>query len=716
MSDTPPARNIMPLPHDYVERVYAGVLGKLIGVYLGRPFEGWTHEAILAELGEIDYYVNDRMPGQPLLVVPDDDLSGTFTFLRALPDHGYTRHLTPEQIGNTWLNYIVEGRTILWWGGLGNSTEHTAYLRLKRGVPAPRSGSAALNGGIVAEQIGAQIFVDGWAMAAPGDPALAADLARRAASVSHDGEAVYAAQVIAAMEAQAFVEADIQRLIDTGLGCIPPDSIIARLIQDAREWHARLPDWRSARARLEAEYGYHRYGGNCHVVPNHGLVLLGLIYGEGDLQRSLRIVNTSGWDTDCNSGNLGCLLGIRAGLAAFEGGPDWRGPVADRLYLSTADGGRAITDAVIETYHVVNAGRALAGQPALRPKGGARFHFELLGSVQGFELEGVEGAACLENVPGHSRRGGRSLAAHWQGSASLRTPTFIPPEALHHQGYTLMASPTLYPGQELRAGLSAAGENSGPVTAQVFIRAYGPDEEVVAAAGPETRLAPGEYAEVHWRVPETGGAPICAVGFHLGGAGTLYLDYLTWDGVPETTFTRPGVAVAPWQGPALWRRMWVNAVDQWLDDWRAPYDLVQNAGRGLLSLGSRDWTDYQVSAVVMPALIAAGGVAARVQGLRRYYALLLVPGAARLIKMLDTETVLAETPFEWQAWQSYNLRLELEGSRLRGWIDGNLLCDVRDGTWPLTGGGIGLVVEEGHLAAGPVSIGPAGRSPDESSH
>ena len=33
----------MSLPSDYLERVYAGVLGKIIGVYLGRPFEGWTH-------------------------------------------------------------------------------------------------------------------------------------------------------------------------------------------------------------------------------------------------------------------------------------------------------------------------------------------------------------------------------------------------------------------------------------------------------------------------------------------------------------------------------------------------------------------------------------------------------------------------------------------------------------------------------------------------
>jgi hypothetical protein len=38
-------------------------------------------------------------------------------------------------------------------GVLGNSTEHTAYLRLKSGIDAPRSGSMALNSQVVAEQI-----------------------------------------------------------------------------------------------------------------------------------------------------------------------------------------------------------------------------------------------------------------------------------------------------------------------------------------------------------------------------------------------------------------------------------------------------------------------------------------------------------------------------------------------------------------------------------
>jgi len=62
------------LQSDYDERVYAGVLGKIIGVYLGRPFEGWPNERIEDVLGDIEYYVHDKV-GVPLIVT-DDDTAG----------------------------------------------------------------------------------------------------------------------------------------------------------------------------------------------------------------------------------------------------------------------------------------------------------------------------------------------------------------------------------------------------------------------------------------------------------------------------------------------------------------------------------------------------------------------------------------------------------------------------------------------------------------
>ena len=95
----------------------------------------------MEHLGEVNYYVHEKF-GVPLIVT-DDDISGTFTFVRALSDYGNREDLSAAQIGESWLNYLIEERTILWWGGLGNSTEHTAYMRLKHGISAPRSGCSS---------------------------------------------------------------------------------------------------------------------------------------------------------------------------------------------------------------------------------------------------------------------------------------------------------------------------------------------------------------------------------------------------------------------------------------------------------------------------------------------------------------------------------------------------------------------------------------------
>src|SRR5882757_1087310 len=399
----------------------------------------------MAELGPIDYYVNERRDVKLRshhLVVTDDDVSGTFIFPRALADNGYPKNLSAEQIGEAWLNYIVEERSVLWWGGIGNSTEHTAYLRLKSGIPAPQSGSIALNGKSVAEQIGAQIFIDGWAMVSPGNPEQAVYLAQQAGSVSHDGESVHAAKLLAAMEAQAFVEDDVQKLLQVGLGFVPKDSLIRRVVEDVRDWHAgdNGKDWERTRSLIAERYGYDKFPGICHVVPNHALIILAMLYGQNSFQETMRIVNTSGWDTDCNAGNVGCLFGIRNGLAGIDAGPEWRTPVADRMYISSADGGGAITDAVIEARSLIVAGHKLASEtvPAA-PKQGARFNFSFPGSLQGFCCEAGSPAHLhpveLANVDGHSRLGERSLAIGFRRLAPGRvarvaSPTFFGKDVL----------------------------------------------------------------------------------------------------------------------------------------------------------------------------------------------------------------------------------------------------------------------------------------------
>jgi hypothetical protein len=644
------------------------------------------------------------MPGKPPVVVTDDDITGTFTFLRALPDYGNSHDLTPAQIGQTWLNYIIEDRTILWWGGFGNSTEHTAFIQLKQGIQAPESGSVGMNGAIIAEQIGAQIFIDGWAMVAPGNPGLAADLAKRAASVSHGGEAVYAAQVLAAMEAQAFVESDIHKLLDVGVSFIPKDSVIYRMIADIRDWHAAEPDWHKGREKMAGLYNYENYGGNCHIVPNHGLIILGLVYGDSDFNQSMLVVNTAGWDTDCNSGNLGCLLGIKDGLAAFENGNDWRGPVADRLYLPAADGSRSITDAVIESQHIVNIGRALAGEQPMAPKNGARFHFEFPGSLQGFRPG--EEAIKIENGIGCSQKGARSLSVSFSDQGSASTPTFILPDELTMEGYKLLASPTLYSGQTIRAGFSAKQATS----LNLLIKVYNQDDQLATVYGPEVSLTGDAYTETEWIIPNTHGQPIAEVGFDCkseGESGTVFLDYLTWDGAPHVTLTRPFGSNERWEPPLVWRQAWVDAMDLWEVSWPEPYRLIQNEGRGLIMQGTRDWQDYEVEAAITPWLVDAGGIAARVQGLKRFYALELGKGnRVRLVKALDGDTILGEKDFEWQIHSSYTLKMQVSGNRIKAWVDGQLQFDILDEDRPLLGGGVAYVVDQGHISSQAMIVKP----------
>ncbi|HYF49713.1 MAG TPA: ADP-ribosylglycohydrolase family protein [Planctomycetota bacterium] len=699
-----------PLPVDYEERVYAGVLGKIIGVYLGRPFENWTHEHIMKELGEINYYVHERLK-RPL-VVTDDDISGTFTFVRALEDFAYSKQITAAQIGQTWLNYIIENRTILWWGGMGTSTEHTAFQRLKRGIPAPKSGSIELNGRVVAEQIGAQIFIDGWGMVAPGDPELAAELAKKAGSVSHDGEAVYGGQVIAAMEAQAFYESDIGKLFDTAVRFIPKDCTIRALIDDIRNWREKDKDWKKTRERIQKAYGYDKFGGGCHMIPNHAVIVLALVYCDDDFQKSLMIANTAGWDTDCNSGNVGCLMGIKNGLAAIDAGPDWRGPVSDRLLLPTADGGRCITDAVSETYAICRAGRALAKFEDKPPKNGARFHFELPGSVQGFRFEDSAECRCLGtvwNTAGHSRAGKRSLAigyhklAHGR-AARVGTPTFVTPEYAELGGYSVYASPTLYPGQLLRAGVEADAACSEPVLVRPFLKHYGPSDNIQIVRGPDAKLSAGRRTEFEWKIPSTGGQPIMETGIEIvsdaRADGTVYLDYLTWEGTPNVTFGRPE------GNGTFWQKAWVNAADRaWFGNDERPYHMAEDADAGLLIQGMREWRSYKATARIWPHLARQAGLAICVQGLKRYYAVVLSQGnKVQLVKEHYGRTVLAETKFNWEFDQWYELALSIDSGKLTGWANGKLLFKHSDTAFE--GGAVALLIDEGRLDAGAVKVEP----------
>ena len=157
----------------------------------------------------------------------------------------------------------------------------------------------------------------------------------------------------------------------------------------------------------------------------------------------------------------------------------------------------------------------------------------------------------------------------------------------------------------------------------------------------------------------------------------------------------------------MWRRSWVNGVDDFMAmPWVEPFRLIQNAGRGLLIQGTRDWRDIVVSADVRCHLGICAGLAVRVQGMRRYYSLILHrSGEVQITKVIGEETVLARAPFEWELGQTYQLQLCVRGSDLIASVDGLEVLAACDKT--LTCGGMALVIEEGRTATQQIVVAPA---------
>ena len=706
----------MCIPPDYLHRVYAGVLGKLIGVYLGRPFENWTYHQIQYNLGPITYYVHDHFD-LPLVVI-DDDVSGTFTFIRALEEHDARTDLTSEEVGKTWMNNVIEKRSVFWWGGNGISTEHTAFLNLRKGIPAPKSGSIETNGQTIAEQIGAQIFIDGWAMVAPGKPVLAARLAEQAAKVSHDGEAVHAAKLWAAMEAEAFLSTDVEHLLVTGLSFIPEDSLVAKLIADIRGWVEEDGDWEKTRERIEEKYGYHKYGGICHIIPNHGIMVMTLLYAR-DLHEAMRIINSCGWDTDCNSGNIGCLFGIMLGLPGFEGGPDWRGPLADRALISSADNGYSINDAVRIAYDIAKLSHQLAGEPPLDvPK--AQFHFSLPGSVQGFQATGPSASHVnirqgeVDGVSGLRIDVGKQDAT---SVVEVVTPTFTPKEVLNvSRDYEMMASPLVYPGQRLTAKLTGPAGNATTMRVWLVAKAYDERDELLIVESHAVDLHPGKSEVLPWVLPRAlDNRPIQQIGVAIeagaGRNGTIWLNSLGWSEVPTLSLKRPPVPDA-WKGTEhaeainFWERSWVSSVDKFHSTMGRSFYIAQDRGEGTISHGTRDWTDYR--AVVHGFVVNLGpraGLAVRVQGLNRYYAVMFIRGGKIvLVKAADEKGVeLAAAEFAWNLDTKYELELSVVGTGIYAKV-GDVELRATDDAY--TGGAVGLVITEGSLSADGIDIEP----------
>lgn len=683
------------IPENYSEKVYAGLLGKCIGVRLGAPVEPtvWTYERIRETYGDIAGYLKEYKN-----FAADDDVNGPIFFIRALYDYGMEREITSQDIGNTWLNYTRENKGFFWWGGYGTSTEHTAYLNLKNGVTAPDSGSILRNGEAVAEQIGGQIFIDSWGLIFPGAPDRAAMYGERAAAVSHDGNGIYGARFIAAAISSAFSQRDPQLIIKEALKRIPAESEYARVVRDVCSFHnERRGDFRACRNFLEDNFGYDRYPGICHIIPNAGVCILALLYGEGTLSRTVEIATMCGWDTDCNAGNVGTIMGVACGLEGIE--EKYRRPINDFFAGSSISGSLNIMDLPTESKRLALLGYRMAGEKA--PEGLSEslkdrdlyFDFYYPGSTHGFRTGGSVNISLS-----HKRRDGRgSLEVlldrlpRYEKQRLFYKP-FYRREDFSDERYSPAFSPQVYSGQSLSVALTWE-PYSGPVPAiSLYVR------KTISKDILESRPffpSPGKRQEQSWIIPDTEGEGIDEIGiaienqekitplgrlyihlFKTGGRGTQILDFRK-ESVEFGTITQ-----TTWDGGA------------WMLDKEGVAAITPE--RNELYTGNYYTENIRLTVPVTPKNGLSHMVILRAKGRRHGYFLGFDgQDLVRLIKNDNGIGALAEVSFSWQRDKEYLFEAEAREGLLRLSVDGQKILEYMDKN-PYTYGMYGL----GQLSAG----------------
>ena len=291
---------------EYRSKMKAGWLGQMAGVGWGAPTEFRFNARIIPE-----EQVPEWDPGM-INQHYQDDIYVEMTFLKTLEDHGFD--VSIRQAGIDFAN----SRYMLWHANF-NGREN-----LRMGIAPPFSGHPEYNSH--ADDIDYQIEADYSGLIAPGMPLTVMELGEKFGRLMNYGDGVYGGQFVGAMYAEAFFETDIHRIIEAGLACIPAESQYAEAIRDVIRWHRENPgDWQRTWQLIENKYNlnpdYRKFSCsgtdpsfNIDAKINGAYIVMGLLYGKGDMDRTITVSMRCGQDSDCNPSNAGGILATSLGM------------------------------------------------------------------------------------------------------------------------------------------------------------------------------------------------------------------------------------------------------------------------------------------------------------------------------------------------------------------------------------------------------------------
>jgi ADP-ribosylglycohydrolase len=353
------------------DQLHGGWLGRCGGCALGKPVEliglcppaavrqkTWRDiKRYLTAIDPAEWPIKDFIPGQspalgemlaPLIaplstreqinhMESDDDIRYTVLGQLVLAEKGAA--FTTEDVADKWFQNLPY-RAVC-------TAETQAYRNLVVRYDTHESTRWSVSKGIdwdwvasylnpYREWIGAQIRIDSYGYAAPGQPALAAEFAWRDARMSHVKNGIYGAMACAAMIAAAFATRDVKEIVAAGLGEIPATSRVHAemlAIVDLCERHDN--DWDQHEAVFDGICELLGHYSAIHTNNNLGVIIASLLLSGGDYHKGITASVMAGFDTDCNGATVGSILGVANGASQLPA--HWTARFNDTLKSGIVD-------------------------------------------------------------------------------------------------------------------------------------------------------------------------------------------------------------------------------------------------------------------------------------------------------------------------------------------------------------------------------------------
>jgi hypothetical protein len=284
------------------DKIRGGWAGQMIGVSFGAPTE-FRYLARTIPEHELPEWTAEQVAG----ALRQDDLYVDMTFFSVLDEQGMDA--STLAFGDA----FRDSQYPLW------HANYAARRALRRGVSAELSGTPEVNPHV--NDIDFQIEADFIGLLTPGMPNDAVNLAQRVGKVMNGGDGLLGGVFVAGLYSAAFFSNDPREIVEAGLALLPPESAYAEIISDTLSWWSAYPDdWLAAWQAIEEKHARQDicpagagapFNIDAHL--NGAYIALGLLYGQGDFERTFKISTMAGQDSDCNPASAAGVLGVVLG-------------------------------------------------------------------------------------------------------------------------------------------------------------------------------------------------------------------------------------------------------------------------------------------------------------------------------------------------------------------------------------------------------------------